>query len=256
MNIQLGALDYLIVLPLVFLAGIVDSIAGGGGLITLPAYWSIGIPPAVALGTNKFASFSGTTFTTARFLKEGLLDVPVALIGAVFGLMGSWIGTQTALRVSASFLNILLLVLIPIVAVVILAMPKTGTVNRALQIKLSKRLALGSLASLVIGFYDGFFGPGTGTFLILIYTLMLKYDFVTANANAKLVNLASNFAALMGFIIAGKVLYAIAIPAAICGIAGNLLGSSMVLKKGNKLIKIIFILVLILLMIKILTDIL
>ena len=98
-------------------------------------------------------------------------------------------------------------------------------------------------------------GPGTGTFLILIYTLMLKYDFVTANANAKLVNLASNFAALMGFIIAGKVLYAIAIPAAICGIAGNLLGSSMVLKKGNKLIKIIFILVLILLMIKILTDI-
>lgn len=256
MNIQLGALDYLIVLPLVFLAGIIDSIAGGGGLITLPAYWIIGIPPAVALGTNKFASFSGTTFTTVRFLKAGLLDVPVAIIGAAFGLVGSWIGTQTALTVSAGFFNILLLVLIPIVAVVILATPRTGTVNRAREIKLGKRLVLGSLAGLVIGFYDGFFGPGTGTFLILIYTLVLKYDFVTANANAKLVNLASNFAALIGFIIAGKVLYAIAIPAALCGIAGNLLGSSLVLKRGNKLIRIIFILVLVLLMLKILADIL
>lgn len=256
MNIQLGALDYLIVLPLVFLAGIIDSIAGGGGLITLPAYWIIGIPPAVALGTNKFASFSGTTFTTVRFLKAGLLDVPVALIGAAFGLVGSWIGTQTALTVSAGFFNILLLVLIPIVAVVILATPRTGTVNRAREIKLGKRLVLGSLAGLVIGFYDGFFGPGTGTFLILIYTLVLKYDFVTANANAKLVNLASNFAALIGFIIAGKVLYAVAIPAAFCGIAGNLLGSSLVLKRGNKLIRIIFILVLVLLMLKILADIL
>lgn len=256
MNIQLSALDYLIVLPLVFLAGIIDSIAGGGGLITLPAYWIIGIPPAVALGTNKFASFSGTTFTTARFLKAGLLDVPVALIGAAFGLVGSWIGTQTALTVSAGFFNILLLVLIPIVAVVILATPRTGTVNRAREIKLGKRLVLGSLAGLVIGFYDGFFGPGTGTFLILIYTLVLKYDFVTANANAKLVNLASNFAALIGFIIAGKVLYAVAIPAAFCGIAGNLLGSSLVLKRGNKLIRIIFILVLVLLMLKILADIL
>ena len=256
MNIQLGALDYLIVLPLVFLAGIIDSIAGGGGLITLPAYWIIGIPPAVALGTNKFASFSGTTFTTVRFLKAGLLDVPVAIIGAAFGLVGSWIGTQTALTVSAGFFNILLLVLIPIVAVVILATPRTGTVNRAREIKLGKRLVLGSLAGLVIGFYDGFFGPGTGTFLILIYTLVLKYDFVTANANAKLVNLASNFAALIGFIIAGKVLYAVAIPAAFCGIAGNLLGSSLVLKRGNKLIRIIFILVLVLLMLKILADIL
>ena len=256
MNIQLGALDYLIVLPLVFLAGIIDSIAGGGGLITLPAYWIIGIPPAVALGTNKFASFSGTTFTTVRFLKAGLLDVPVAIIGAAFGLVGSWIGTQTALTVSAGFFNILLLVLIPIVAVVILATPRTGTVNRAREIKLGKRLVLGSLAGLVIGFYDGFFGPGTGTFLILIYTLVLKYDFVTANANAKLVNLASNFDALIGFIIAGKVLYAVAIPAAFCGIAGNLLGSSLVLKRGNKLIRIIFILVLVLLMLKILADIL
>ena len=102
MNIQLGALDYLIVLPLVFLAGIVDSIAGGGGLITLPAYWSIGIPPAVALGTNKFASFSGTTFTTARFLKEGLWT-SLSLLSVQFWPDRLVDSTQTALRVSASF---------------------------------------------------------------------------------------------------------------------------------------------------------
>lgn len=248
--------DYLIVLPLIFLAGLIDSIAGGGGLISLPAYWIIGIPPYMALGTNKFSSFSGTIFSTARFMKAGLLDLPVAICSAAFALVGSWLGTQTALKLSAGFLNIILLVLIPTVAVIILLTPKTGAHNHSLQIKLSKRLILGSIAGLVIGFYDGFFGPGTGTFLILIYAIALKYDFMTANANAKLVNLASNFAALTSFIIAKQVLFPIAIPAAFSGIAGHLLGSSMVLKKGNKLIKIIFIFVLILLLIKIAFDLL
>lgn len=255
-HIQLGSIDYLFVLPLIFLAGLIDSIAGGGGLISLPAYWVVGIPAYMALGTNKFSSFSGTIFSTARFLRAGLLDLPVAFSSAALALIGSWLGTQTAMRVSAYFLNILLVVLVPAIALIIIFTPKTGAHNLSAQIKLSKRIIIAAGTGLLIGFYDGFFGPGTGTFLLLIYAVALKYDFVTANANAKLVNLASNFAAVMGFIIAGQVLYSIAIPAAIFGIAGHLLGSKLVLKKGNKLIKLIFVFVLLLLMIKIISDLL
>ncbi|MFO8145130.1 MAG: TSUP family transporter, partial [Candidatus Syntrophosphaera sp.] len=110
------------------------------------------------------------------------------------------------------------------------------------------------LAGLAIGFYDGFFGPGTGTFLILIYTLLMHYDFMVANGNAKVMNLASNLAALTTFLFAGKVWFALAIPAAACGIAGNLLGSKLVIKNGNRLIRPIFILALILLLGRIVYD--
>ena len=115
-------------------------------------------------------------------------------------------------------------------------------------------MIVGASAGLIIGFYDGFFGPGTGSFLIMVYALILKYDFVMANGNTKVVNLASNIAALITFLISGKVFFAIAIPAAICGIAGNLVGSHVVVKKGNKIIKPVFVGALILLMGKIIYD--
>ncbi len=115
---------------------------------------------------------------------------------------------------------------------------------------------MAALAAMFIGFYDGFFGPGTGTFLVLFYTMVLKYDFVTANANTKVVNLASNIAAMAAFIINGKIVYAIGIPAAFAGIAGNLLGAKLVIAKGSRIIRPIFILALALLFAKISYDLL
>ena len=109
---------------------------------------------------------------------------------------------------------------------------------------------------MIVGFYDGFFGPGTGTFLILIYSALLHYQFIRANGNTKVVNLASNIAAVITFAVAGKIYYPIAIPAALCGIAGNLLGSRMVVLRGNKLIKQVFILALILLLGRVLYNVL
>lgn len=248
MHLSLSPLDFMIVLPFIFLAGFIDAIAGGGGLISLPAYWSAGIPPHMALGTNKFSSCCGTVFSTARYFRAKMIDVPIAIISAVMALLGSWLGASTALKLSAEFLNYLLIFLIPLITILTIVRKELGFFDNSHLLKIGYRLALGGVAGLVIGFYDGFFGPGTGTFLILIYSAILHYDFVRANGNTKVVNLASNVAALITFAQAGQIWYPIAIPAAVCGIAGNLLGSKMVVLRGNKLIRQVFLLALILLL--------
>ncbi len=248
MHLSLSPLDFMIVLPFIFLAGFIDAIAGGGGLISLPAYWSAGIPPHMALGTNKFSSCCGTVFSTARYFRAKMIDVPIAIISAVMALLGSWLGASAALKLSAEFLNYLLIFLIPLITILTFVRKELGNFDNSHLLKIGYRLALGGVAGLVIGFYDGFFGPGTGTFLILIYSAILHYDFVRANGNTKVVNLASNVAALITFAQAGQIWYPIAIPAAVCGIAGNLLGSKMVVLRGNKLIRQVFLLALILLL--------
>ena len=254
--IALTPLDYAIVLPFIFLAGLIDSIAGGGGLLSLPAYVAAGLPMHTALATNKFSSACGTLFSTANYLRAKMIDLPVAGSSALLALIGSFIGTRTVLLISSDFLRYLLLIVIPVVAVVTLIRKDLGRQNRSHLLQLGIRLLLGSLAGLVIGFYDGFFGPGTGTFLILVYALLMHYDFVVANGNTKVVNLASNLAALTAFLLAGKVYFPLGIPAAACGIAGNLIGSKLVILKGNKLIKPIFVLALILLLGRIVYDLL
>jgi uncharacterized membrane protein YfcA len=245
---------YLIILPMIFLAGLIDSIAGGGGLISVPAYLAAGLPPHFALGNNKFSSCSGTIFTTARYFQHGMIDIPVALTSAGFALIGSTIGTKTVLWLDPSFVYYILLFLIPAMTIFTIFKKQMGKKNNSAGIPKHTKLVVGASAGLIIGFYDGFFGPGTGSFLIMVYTLILKYDFVMANGNTKVVNLASNIAAVITFLLNGKVLFAIAIPAALCGIAGNLTGSHIVVKKGNKIIKPIFIGALIILMGKIIYD--
>ncbi len=246
-NIILTPLDYIIVLPFIFLAGFIDSIAGGGGLISLPAYWSAGIPPHLALGTNKFSSCCGTLFSTANYFKAKMIDIPVALVSSGMAIIGSWLGASTALQISSHILNYLLIILIPIVTVFSLLNRNLGMHSKAEYLTKRWRMLLGGFAGLGIGFYDGFFGPGTGTFLIIIYASILHYDFVTANGNAKVVNLASNLSALITFAFASHIYYPLAVPGALCGIAGNILGSKMVILRGNKLIRNVFILSLLLL---------
>lgn len=243
-----------IILPAIFLAGLIDSMAGGGGLISIPAYLAAGLPPHFALGNNKFSSANGTIFTTVKFFKNNLIDTKVALPSAFFALIGSFFGTRTVLYLSPNFLNLLLIIALPVIAFVLIFNKKLGKVDNSQSVSMKKKLITAVIAGLFIGFYDGFFGPGTGSFLILIYTSVLSYDFVVANANAKVVNLASNLAAVVTFIASGKVNYEIAIPAAICGILGNLTGSHLVIKKGNSFIKPVFLFVLLLLLVKVIWD--
>jgi hypothetical protein len=245
---------YLIILPLIFIAGLVDAIAGGGGLISVPAYLVAGLPPHIALGNNKMSSFFGTLFSTFRYFKHNMIDLPVAVSSAVFALIGSNLGTRSVLSLNPDFLNYILIFLLPVITIFTLINKNMGINNHSHLIVLKKRIFYAIIAGLVIGFYDGFFGPGTGSFLILIFTVLMKYDFRVANGNTKVINLASNAAALITFIINGKILFAIGIPAAIFGIAGNLVGSQHVIKKGNKLIRPIFIAIFILLFIKIVWE--
>jgi uncharacterized membrane protein YfcA len=254
MDFPLSPATFAIVLPFVFLAGLVDSIAGGGGLLSLPAYLAAGLPPHFALGNNKFSSCFGTLFAALRYWHRQLMDVPVALLGAAGALAGSYAGARAVLLIDPGFLNWLLVILIPGITLFTFLKPDLGREARHDEVPVGRRRFLGTLAGLLIGFYDGFFGPGTGSFLIFFYTLALRYDLVTANANTKAVNLASNIAALIGFLAGGKVIFALGVPAAAAGIAGNLLGAHLVLRSGARLIRPILLLGLTALFIKILIN--
>lgn len=236
-----------VVCPLVFLGGLVDAVAGGGGLVSLPAYLLAGLPAHIASGTNKCSSTFGAVLSTARFLKRGDIHLPSALAGAVGGLIGSWAGARLNLVVPERALYYLLLAVVPVMAVFLLWKRDFGGENGSSQFSLPQLIAMSVGIGLVIGAYDGFFGPGAGTFLILAYTGLCKFDLLTASGNTKAANLGSNFAALVAFALAGKVVWAVGLPAALCSIAGNYVGSSMALKGGAKVIRPMFFVVLALL---------
>jgi len=233
-----------IVCGFVFLAGLIDSIAGGGGLISLPAYIASGIPVHMALGCNKFSSAFGTIVSSARFWKKKKVHIKTAVISIVCALSGSAAGAKTALYVDDFIFRIILIVVIPIVAGIVMLKKDFGTVNEVDTLNQPKVIILSAVIGLSIGFYDGFLGPGTGTFLIFSYTLLLHFDLVTASGNAKLVNLSSNLGALIMFLIHGQVYFPLAIPAALFGVAGNFIGSGLALKKGSKIIKPVFVIAL------------
>jgi uncharacterized protein len=248
--------DYLIVCPMIFFAGFIDSIAGGGGLISLPAYLFTGLPVHFALGTNKLSSSIGTMFSTIRYLKNGRVQLVSALIATAAALAGSWAGARLALSVSDTFMKYIMLVLLPAVGVFMLAKKDFGTTASSKQLSIRKIVLLSAISGFIIGAYDGFFGPGTGTFLILVFTGLLGLDLTTSSGNAKLVNLASNIAALLTFISGGTVLFTLGIPAAAFGIIGNWIGSGLAIKKGSAVIRPVFIGVIVLLFIKIGFDLL
>ena len=190
----------LIVCPLVFLAGFIDSVAGGGGIISLPAYLIAGLPVHMAYGTNKFASSCGTLVATAKYLKSGYVQLRQALISAAGALAGAWIGAQLVVLMPEKYLHYCLVIILPCVAVFLIFNKGFGKKQRSAVVgKKADILAL--VIGFVIGAYDGFFGPGTGTFLVIAFTGLLGLSLTAATGNAKVVNLASNVAALAAYIV-------------------------------------------------------
>lgn len=238
----------------VFLAGFVDSVAGGGGLISLPAYFFVGVPTHMAIGCNKFSASCGTTFSTLRFFKNGVIDWQVAAVSAFFSFVFSYLGTLLALMINQETLKTVLVILLPIVAILLLCKRNFGTENAAATIPKRKALLLACCAGSVIGFYDGLIGPGTGTIAIIVFSAWMKYDLKIASGNAKLLNLASNYASLIAVIAGGKVIYSIALPAALFGILGNYIGAGFAIKKGASFIRPLMITVIILLFGKLFYD--
>lgn len=249
---DINLITFLIVCPLVFLAGVIDSIAGGGGLISLPAYLIAGIPPHYALGTNKLSSCIGTFASTARYIKNKSVNYRIGAVSVILALAGSFLGANLALMVSESVIKNLLLFVLPFTAFFVLKNKKTDDNRVPLSNKLTFLIAC--MASFVIAVYDGFYGPGTGTFLILCYTVFARMDIKTASGNTKIVNLSSNLAAVVTFLLHGKVIFLLGLTAAIFSIAGHYIGSGLVLKKGYKIVKPVMLLVLALLFLTILTE--
>ena len=249
---DINLITFLIVCPLVFLAGVIDSIAGGGGLISLPAYLIAGIPPHYALGTNKLSSCIGTFASTARYIKNKSVNYRIGAVSVILALAGSFLGANLALMVSESVIKNLLLFVLPFTAFFVLKNKKADDNRAPLSDKLTFLIAC--MASFVIAVYDGFYGPGTGTFLILCYTVFARMDIKTASGNTKIVNLSSNIAAVVTFLLHGKVIFLLGLTAAIFSIAGHYIGSGLVLKKGYKIVKPVMLLVLALLFLTILTE--
>ena len=246
--------SFLIVCPLLFLAGFVDAIGGGGGLISLPAYIFAGLPMHAAIATNKLSSACGTSLATARFIKNRLIHFRLVLPGIAAAIIGSSIGARLSLLASETLIRYILFIVLPVAAFFVLnrkLFPDTGSD----QVVINRRtLTVCGLASLVIGLYDGFYGPGTGTFLIIAFTVFGKLSVSAANAQAKAINLTTNLSSLAVFLLSGQVVIALGLAAAACNMLGNYIGSGLVMSKGAKIVRPIIITVLVLLLIKILTD--
>lgn len=235
-------------------AGFVDSAAGGGGLISLPAYLFAGLPAHYTYGTNKFSAACGTTFSTLNFFKNGAMNVKVGILAAIGSFAGSTLGSRIVLLLSDEVLNLMLLVILPLAAVLILWRRKMPDENHDDGILTAKKALLALCIGVGIGLYDGMIGPGTGTFAIIAFTTLMGFDLRTANGNAKVLNLASNYASLVTYVLSGYVVFSIGIPCAISGIAGNLLGSHFALKKGARFIRPMMLVVLVLLLGKLISD--
>ncbi len=247
---------FLFVCLLVGLGGFVDASAGGGGLITLPAYAVTGLPMHTIFAANKFSASCGATTSAFMFLRKGALDWQVALTAAITSFLGSTLASRVVLLLPDKVLKTLVLVMIPLAAVIIFTQRKQSEEDRSGEVPLGKKLLLSALIGLLIGGYDGLIGPGTGTFAIIAFTALLKFDLRKASGNAKLLNLASNYASLVTFLLAGTVPFVLAIPCGVCNVCGALLGSHFALRKGAKFIRPMMLVVMVLLLLKLATDLL
>lgn len=242
---------FLIVCPFLFLAGLIDAIGGGGGLISLPAYLIAGLPAHAAVATNKLSSACGTTLATLRFIKNGLVNLKLAIPSVIAAIIGSSIGANLSLLIKEEIMLYIMIAILPICAFLVLnkKLFHDGGEN---EITLDRRTYItATIAALIIGMYDGFYGPGAGTFLIIAFTVFAKISMKTANAQAKVINLTSNITSLIIFLINGEVLFSVGIVAAACNMLGGYIGAGLVMKNGAKIVKPSIIFVLILLALKV-----
>lgn len=253
MDIDLSIITFLIVCPLTFLGGFVDAVAGGGGLISLPAYMIAGLPVHNAIATNKLSSGMGTTVATYRLASLGYIPWRKAALCIVMAIIGSSTGAKLALMVDADLFKKLMLVIIPATAIYVMRNknmdePKEPLADRQTVIR-------ASLVALLIGVYDGFYGPGTGTFLILLLSGFAHISLKESNGIAKSINLTTNLSSLAVYLMNGKVIILLGLAGGLFGIVGNYIGVTFFKNKGAKAVRPLMIIVLVIFFIKILTEI-
>lgn len=237
---------YIIILLCIasFFAGFVDAIVGGGGLIQTPVALILLPNYAVSsiLGSLKIPAFSGTSFAAYQYLKKVQMNWKLLFIMAVFAFCSAFLGSTLLTKVSNDFMKPLLLVILTLIAIYTFRKKNFGQHQEK---EFSERKQILFAIIICIGFYDGFIGPGTGSFLVLAFVSVLGFDFLHASANAKMVNLATNFGSICLFVLKGKMIWAIAIPMAFCNAFGGWVGAKIAISKGNGFIRIFFLIVVI-----------
>ena len=241
--------QFLIVCPLLFLAGFLDAIGGGGGLISLPAYLLAGLPVHSAIATNKLSGSCGTTLATVKFIRRGLVNWRLAVPTVLAAMLGSFLGAKSSMAVQEQVMEKLLLLVLPCAAAIVL---KSRGFRETGELRLDRKTWVTALVSAaVVGFYDGFYGPGTGTFLIIAFTAFARVPLSRANAHAKVINLTTNLTSLGVFLTGGQVVFSLGLAGAACNMLGNFLGAELALKQGAKVTRPVILVVLALLGLKI-----
>ncbi len=229
-----------------FGAGFVDAIVGGGGLIQLPVALILlpSFPVASVIGSLKIPSFSGTAFAAVQYIRKVKLQWRLLLIMMGLAMLSAFAGSSLLSMVHNDFMKPILLIVLTIVAIYTYTKKSFG---QLIEKQLSRKMEIiySVLISIVIGFYDGFIGPGTGSFLMLAFITIIGIDFLHASANAKMVNLATNTGSIILFLSKGTIIWSIAIPMAISNAVGGYIGAKLAINKGNKFIRVFFLIVII-----------
>ncbi len=234
-----------------FIAGFIDSVVGGGGLIQIPALL-INFPGQslpTLFGTNKIAALSGTSVAAYQYSRHIKFNFKLLFIISFFAFIASYTGAKVVSFIHVETLKPLILVILILIAIYTFFNKNLGSVQTK-QLTENKQIVFGSVIGVSVGFYDGFFGPGTGSFFVLGFVVILGFEFLAASAYAKIINCMTNISALIVFIRQGDYLLGIALLMAVCNIAGNLAGSRMALKRGNSFIRLLFLVIVIIMIVR------
>jgi len=245
-------MEFLILCPLVFLAGFIDAIAGGGGLISMPAFLLIGLPGHEAIATNKMSSSLGTTIATVKYAQAGYINWRRALFCVVCALAGSWCGSSLVLLIPADIFSVVMLILLPVIAFYVLKSKRFE--SNLTPFEEMHTILLCCVIAFFVGMYDGFYGPGTGTFLMILLTVVAHVSLQDAAGTTKIINLTSNLTALVVFLLHGKVLVQLGLIAGVFNIAGNYLGARLFTRRGAAIARPITIGILTILFVKVILE--
>jgi uncharacterized membrane protein YfcA len=227
-----------------FLAGFVDSVAGGGGLIQLPALFIFlpNLPIAMLLGTNKFASICGTSMATIQYARHIRINWAATFPATASALLFSFLGARTVTLLDPAIMRPLVLVMLIAIAIYTFLKKDFGS-HHVPKLGSIKQLSISIITGMVIGFYDGFFGPGTGSFLIFVFIGIFGFSFLSASASSKVINFATNLSAVLYFGFTGNILFKVAILMAIFNILGAIAGTKLAILKGNRFVRVFFLII-------------
>ena len=227
-----------------FAAGFIDAIVGGGGLIQTPAGLVLLplAPVSTVIGTLKIPAFSGTALAAAQYVQKVTIKWKLVIAMIVLAFGSAMAGSYCLSRVDNYFMKPLLLIILVLVAIYTYSKKNFGTHTKKNH-SYKKEAAYSIATSILLGFYDGFIGPGTGSFLVLVFITLLGFDFLKSSAHAKLINLATNFGSILFFAGSGRIIFSIAIPMAVCNAIGGTLGARLAIVKGNKFIRVLFLVI-------------